>query len=113
MKSHDEIKKGLEYLHIKDIAQKLEAWEEGVAYEYVEDIAADALALIQQLEAQVPSWISVEERLPEPNTVVIVGGNGKVTSGIYHGTYGLWTTHGEIDFDYWMPLPQPPEMKEE
>lgn len=74
-----------------------------------EQIMVDALALIQQLEAQVPRWISVEERLPEPNTVVIVGGNGKVTSGIYHGTYGLWTTHDEIDFDCWMPLPQPPK----
>jgi hypothetical protein len=51
----------------------------------------------------------VEERLPKPNTLVLVGGNGKVSSGIYHGTYGLWTTHGEIDFDYWMHLPEPPK----
>ena len=52
MKSSDEIKKGLEYISIKDVARKLDAWEDGIPYDYVEDAAADALALIQQLEAQ-------------------------------------------------------------
>ena len=51
MKTPDEIKKGLEYLSIKDVARKLDAWDEGVPYDYVEDAAADALALIQQLKA--------------------------------------------------------------
>lgn len=49
----DVIKKGLEYISIKDVARKLDAWEDGIPYDYVEDAAADALALIQQLEATV------------------------------------------------------------
>ena len=49
----DEIKKGLEYISIKDVARKLDAWEDGIPYDFVEDAAADALALIQQLEATV------------------------------------------------------------
>ena len=49
----DEIKKGLEYISIKDVARKLDAWEDGIPYDYVEDAAADALVLIQQLEATV------------------------------------------------------------
>ena len=88
-KTPDETKKGLEYLSIKDIVKKLDMWKEGIAYDYAEDAAADALALIQQLEkdkddlleerelndflrdkvkqleAQAPRWISVEKRLPE------------------------------------------------
>ena len=32
---------------------------------------ADALALIQQLEAQVPRWISVDERMPESEKPVL------------------------------------------
>ena len=50
MKSPDEIKKGLEYISIKDVARKLDAWEDGIPYDYVEDAAADAFALIQQLQ---------------------------------------------------------------
>ena len=46
----DEIKKGLEYISIKDVARKLDAWEDGIPYDYVEDAAADALAFIQQLQ---------------------------------------------------------------
>lgn len=46
----DDVKKGLEYISIKDVARKLDAWEDGIPYDYVEDAAADALALIQQLQ---------------------------------------------------------------
>lgn len=52
MKTPEEIKKGLEYLSIKDIVKKLDMWKEGIAYDYAEDAALDALALIQQLEAE-------------------------------------------------------------
>jgi hypothetical protein len=51
MKKHDDIKKGLEYLSIKDTVKKLDMWKEGIAYDYVEDAALDALSLIQHLEA--------------------------------------------------------------
>ena len=40
--------------------------------ENFERIAPDALALIEHLEAQQPKWISVEERLPESGTHVLV-----------------------------------------
>ena len=46
----DDVKKGLEYISIKDVARKLDAWEDGIPYDYVEDAAADALAFIQQLQ---------------------------------------------------------------
>jgi hypothetical protein len=64
---------------------------------------------ISQLEAQVPRWIPVEERLPEQDTLVLVGGYGEVASGFYHEKHGLWITHAEIDFTHWMPLPEPPK----
>lgn len=60
-------------------------------------------------------WISVKDRLPEPETYVLVhsyGGRYDVLRlledskrGWYPGGLGLgWTTH-------WMPLPAPPEAK--
>lgn len=66
VKTHEEIKKGLEC----SIAQTDGRCEEYVACVccpyFSENLSAeDTLAYIQQLEAQVPKWISVEERLPE------------------------------------------------
>ena len=52
MKTPDETKKGVEYLSIKDITKKLDAWKEGISYDYAEDAAADALAYIRQLERE-------------------------------------------------------------
>lgn len=110
-KRTDEIKKGLVET-IEEIAWVVEG---GDAHDLQDacDMAhasmADALALIQQLEAQVPRWISVEERLPEPDTLVLVGDCSEVASGFYHWKHNLWITHGDIDVTHWMPLPEPPE----
>ena len=64
-------------------------------------------------------WISVEERLPEADTDVLVitcHGSFKVARcNIYHnGTLVLWMTNdglGEKAIAHWMPLPEPPKMK--
>jgi chromosome segregation ATPase len=42
----------MEYLSTRDPAKKLKLWQEGIVYDWQEDAAADALALIQQLEEQ-------------------------------------------------------------
>ena len=112
MKTPDEIKKGVEYLSIKDITKKLEAWHDGIAYDYAEDAAADALAYIQQLEAQVPKWISVEERLPEYGRYLVIiqteCGMGKVITATYNDM-GWWTYGNSGELTHWMPLPEPPK----
>lgn len=62
-------------------------------------------------------WISVEERLPEADTDVLVitcHGSFKVARcNIYHnGTLVLWMTNdglGEKAITHWMPLPEPPK----
>ena len=51
-KEYDNVKKGLKYLSITNVAEKVEAAKEGLPYAYVEEVAADALAYIQQLEAE-------------------------------------------------------------
>ena len=96
--------------------------------EYAEDwkcaLNNDALACIQQLEAQVPKWVSVNDILPENDTPVIcwyLSGDGKYYHSI--GTYhqykygGLWRVEAEDDgcgygckeVTHWMPLPEPPK----
>lgn len=51
-KTPDEIKRVMEYLATRDMSKKLELWEEGIAYDWQEDTAADALAYIRQREAE-------------------------------------------------------------
>ena len=83
----------------------------------------DALAFIQQIEAQVPKWISVEERLPENGDLVLVIASGKPRENITLIDAILiascWAEEGWIadgfdnwdglDVAYWMPLPEPPK----
>lgn len=77
-------------------------------------LETDALAYIQQLEAQVPRWISVEERLPEDNkTVFVVCKDGFTTMMLFRD--GDWCWYGNTDdsITHWMPLPQPPKEEKE
>lgn len=67
MKTHEEIKKGLECCTIPLCA---ECPYDSEASCVVKN--EDALAYIQQLEAKVPKWISVEERLPEKYSPVVI-----------------------------------------
>lgn len=52
MKTPDEIKKGLEYCSLTDVAKIVKYAKRGIPYACVEDLIADALAYIQQLEAE-------------------------------------------------------------
>lgn len=86
-----------------------------------QEILTDALTLIEQLEAQVPRWISVEERLPEVSDVVLVVANGKPLENITLDNALLiasfwdeegWIADGFEGWDalkvtHWMPLPEP------
>lgn len=112
-------------------------------------LSQDALAYIQQLEHQIgeltekvaqleeaqPKWISVEERLPEPNTTVLLIAHGWESQLVYIGKLekvesekswltGLvskaseWTVYGfsylkEPIVTHWMPMPSMPEPQKE
>lgn len=60
------------------------------------------------------AWISVDERLPEECTHVIVHDeDGTVGEAFYsRGGYFEWVANEGIAFStHWMPLPEPPMMK--
>lgn len=89
----------------------------------------DAADTIEALEAAQPKWISVEERLPEPNTTVLLIAHGWESQLVYIGKLekvesekswltGLvskaseWMVYGfsylkEPIVTHWMPLPEP------
>ena len=114
----EEIKRGLRWIaHDCDYngedCSECECVEE--CHKLVEDdVARDALALIEHFEAQQPKWISVKERLPWMNQKVLVSDGGIVTEAHYNGR-GEWIHNGHdmeiggVIVTHWMPLPQPPE----
>lgn len=87
------------------------------------------------VEAAQPKWISVEERLPEPNTTVLLIAHGWESQLVYIGKLekvesekswltGLvskaseWMVYGfsylkEPIVTHWMPLPSMPEPQKE
>lgn len=86
-----------------------------------EEILYDALAMIEHLEAKVPKWISVEERLPEQNGIYlahVVHRYCKIDSYWrvcieYFGIEGTWDSLADIyEVTHWMPLPEPPKEDE-
>ena len=86
------------------------------------EVAIAALMELEKLESNLKvlessDWISVEERLPEPNTLVLVvfkrhdeirrRGFGTLQ------THGVWyvSNEGMPPVTHWMPVPEPPEVE--
>ena len=133
MKTPDEIKKGLECCAASsedctmNTACPYHGGESGMLCMTV--MSADALAYIQQLEAKVPKWIGVEERLPsgfdyfddgtaEPAEYIVKVKNAEVaTIAMFDGKEWIPAQYNGITEDrwfassvtHWMPLPEPPE----
>lgn len=72
----------------------------------------DGKKKIEQLQAKVPVWIPVSERLPEDGQYVLVGvqSRGTVMLAKYFGDGGF-SVYPQKDVTHWMsllPLPIPP-----
>ena len=78
--------------------------------------AADAIEELvgktDTLQAQMPRWISVDERLPEQNEPVIAIAKSAYTHVVIAWVIdGQWYTYNDYHFkvSHWMPLPEPPK----
>lgn len=87
------------------------------------------IARIAELEARLPKWISVEDRLPQPMELVLVARKDGFVSLGYCFQFGenhLWSAIRLVPFSpyelpfvgaghitHWMPLPDAPEGEQE
>lgn len=60
------------------------------------------------------NWISVKDKLPTPNEVVLIFWDNKITSGSYKDFHNGYFQHGaatQLKVTHWQPLPNPPKSK--
>ena len=118
MKKPEEIKKGLECCNQKCVGDKFCPYDE-YSNACENTLHKDALAYIQQLEAQVPRWISAktppkEWRENDKDGTLI---NFQVYSPEYGVDIGNWVETAKMwvimglpaKVTHWMPLPKAPK----
>ena len=57
----------------------------------------------------VQEWISVDDRLPEKNTDVLIYNIEEYIGSDFLTKYGKWFWNEELPPTHWMPLPEPPK----
>ena len=120
MRTRDEIMKGLECCDFEHWQSRkckqcpyMKADDEWC--DSADGVRGDAITYIQQLESQVPKWISVEERLPENDNDVLIMTPTGVSIGYCNIYCGYWADYINDEDDHithWMPLPEPPKEEE-
>ena len=130
MKTPDEIKKGLECCResqdcTQDNMPKCPYYEKETC---LIELVDDALALIRQLEARVPRWISVEEEVKpklhqeclcicsykgtvhhEWDYMMVLRWMGNCNNGYADRPHFQHEGMNDMIVTHWMPLPEPPE----
>lgn len=112
MKTHEEIKNGLECC----ISDTYGCYEKCPYFNSLSNgvdcavkMHADALAYITQLEARVPKWISVKDRLPESYETVIISREDCHEACIGWLIDGSWSVPKGVHVTHWMQLPELPK----
>ena len=114
MEKSDKVKKGLETCIGECTGNKPHCPYHTCGNGCMDTMNKDARAYIQQLEAQVPKWISVEERLPEEDDDVLMMTDMGMSMGYYcrDSFIDSWVDYVNSDskcVTHWMPLPEPPK----
>lgn len=111
MKTPEEIKKGLENCTRLGGCVSCPYFVNNTMVQCTPVMAAEGLAYIRQLEAKVPKWISVEDRLPMCGERVLIT-EGSAVFEAYLSISHKWVRTGigwTESVTHWMPLPEPPE----
>lgn len=97
------------------------SWKYGIYGTEKATVLQDAADAMEQLEATVPRWIPVTERLPEAGKRVLCYCRANIYEVMKMRTDGDWVHNDQVyDSTYmgkfvthWMPLPEPPKEETE
>ena len=103
-----------------ELVKQLRDWPR-VCIQYdgsIDQLHDEAADVIEKLQAQVPKWIPVTERLPCLTTPVLATDGIEVDIAWMYGVPPRWITSftaiDEGKLTHWMPLPKTPQpLKEE
>ena len=113
MKTNDEKKKELEYKINMGRLRDEKAWDEHMPGSLLlkgrVETAKWAYDYITQLEARVPKWISVKDRLPESYETVIISREDCHEACIGWLIDGSWSVPKGVHVTHWMQLPELPK----
>ena len=65
-----------------------------------------------ELQARIPQWISVKDRLPENSNIVLVCVDNIVSAGYVQIGWMLGEFFENKHVTHWMPFPEPPKENE-
>ena len=111
MKTPDEIKKGLDCCiqNSEEACYLCPYMIDCETFDNAGNHSRDALAYINQLEARVPKWISVKDRLPESYETVIISREDCHEACIGWLIDGSWSVPKGVHVTHWMQLPELPK----
>ena len=111
MKTPDEIKKGLDCCiqNSEEACYLCPYMIDCETLDNADNHSRDALAYINQLEARVPKWISVKDRLPESYETVIISREDCHEACIGWLIDGSWSVPKGVHVTHWMQLPELPK----
>lgn len=106
---------------INNANQRIAELEEKLTIKTLENlkgasVLTDLKARIAELESKMPCWIPVSERLPEKAGTYLVYYKNYLDTANFDVVNTKWQicyTNWIKDIDYWMPLPQLPEVSNE
>ena len=116
---HDELIKALRCCRYGDSGCEECPFAENDKYGLCANLISYAADAIEELQAQIPQWISVDDRLPDVDRPVFV--NCNLDGKHYRYMITCWTgikNHGIADWEnvgwaltvsHWMPLPELPK----
>lgn len=83
----------------------------GCPYEnqHCSELDRDIITVIDCLEAKVPRWISVEERLPDGFATVLIMRDDIKQACVGWLIDGHWSVPKGVRVTHWMPLPEAPK----
>ena len=92
--------------------RKEQIWDEA-CHRYADSKMRNAFVAAANWADSHPAWVSVKDSLPEDDECYIIYGDCGIDFGSYNSKTQYWLSDYSGQPTHWMPMPVPPQRKEE